>query len=57
MSLYVSSIVLYMVRGNDIHLAKRLQYAALSLVRPSSSFRIGSHIGHDKEAIDVGSRG
>ena len=27
---------------------KRLQYALLSLVGPSSSFRIGSHIGHDK---------
>lgn len=47
MSLYVSSSVLYMVRRNDIHLAKRLQYAALSLMGPSSSSRIGSHIGRD----------
>ena len=37
-----------MVRCNDIHLAKRLQDALLSLVGPSSSFRIGSHIGRDK---------
>ena len=29
-------------------LQKRLQYALLSLVGPSSSFKIGSHIGHDK---------
>src|SRR3954467_8320625 len=29
-------------------LQKRLQYALLSLVGPSSSFRIGSHLGHDK---------
>ena len=29
-------------------LPKRLQYALLSLVGPSSSFRIGSHIGRDK---------
>ena len=27
---------------------KRLQYALLSLVGPSSYFRIGSHLGHDK---------
>ena len=37
-----------MVRCNDIHLAKACQYAVLSLVGPSSSFRIGSHIGRDK---------
>ena len=36
-----------MVRCNDIHLAKAFQYAALSLVGPSSSSQIGSHIGHD----------
>ena len=36
-----------MVRCNDIHLAKRLQYTALSLVGPSSSSRIGSHIECD----------
>src|SRR3954470_897425 len=29
-------------------LQKRLQDALLSLVGPSSSFRIGSHLGHDK---------
>ena len=29
-------------------LQKRLQDALLSLVRPSSSFRIGSHLGRDK---------
>ena len=29
-------------------LQKRLQYGLLSLVGPSSSFRIGSHIGRDK---------
>ena len=29
-------------------LQKRLQDALLSLVGPSSSFRIGSHIGRDK---------
>ena len=37
-----------MVRCNDIHLAKAFQYAGLSLVGPSSSFWIGSHIGRDK---------
>ena len=37
-----------MVRCNDIHLPKEFQYAGLSLVGPSSSFRIGSHIGRDK---------
>ena len=37
-----------MVRCNDIHLAKAFQYAGLSLVGPSSSFWIGSHIGCDK---------
>ena len=36
-----------MVRCNDIHLAKACQYALLSLVGPSSSFRIESHIGRD----------
>ena len=40
-----------MVRCNDIHLAKACQYALLSLVGPSSSFRIGSHLGRD---IDPG---
>ena len=37
-----------MVRCNDIHLAKAFQYAVLSLVGPSSLFRIVSHIGRDK---------
>ena len=37
-----------MVQFNDIHLAKVFQYAALSLVGPSSCSRIGSHIGRDK---------
>ena len=37
-----------MVRCNDIHLAKAFQYAVLSLVGPSSLFRIISHIGRDK---------
>ena len=36
-----------MVRCNDIHLEKVCQYAVLSLVGPSSSFRIESHIGRD----------
>ena len=35
-------------RCNDIHLAKAYQYAVLSLVGPSSLFRIVSHIGRDK---------
>ena len=37
-----------MVRCNDIHLAEACQYAVLSLLGPSSSFRIESHIGCDK---------
>ena len=37
-----------MVRCNDIHLAKAFQYVVLSLVGPSSLFRIVSHIGRDK---------
>ena len=37
-----------MVWCNDIHLVKRLQYTLLSLVGPTSSSRIGSHIGRDK---------
>ena len=37
-----------MVRCNDIHLAKACQYAVLSLVGPSSLFRIVSHIGRDR---------
>ena len=41
-----------MVRCNDIHLAKAFQYAGLSLVGPSSSSRIGSHIGRDMFTID-----
>src|SRR6266536_921222 len=32
-------------------LQKRLQYALLSLVGPSSSFRIGSHIGRDTTTL------
>ena len=36
---------------NDIHLAKAFQYAVLSLVGPSSLFRIVSHIGRDKLVI------
>ena len=42
-----------MVRCNDILLAKVFQYVALSLVGPSSSSRIGSHIGRDN-LLDVG---
>ena len=42
-----------MVRCNDIHLAKAFQYAALSLVGPSSSSRIESHIGCDTLAKHV----
>ena len=34
-------------------LQKRLQYALLSLVGPSSSFRIGSHIGRDKLVLET----
>ena len=34
-----------MVRCNDIHLAKVFQYAALSLVGPSSSSQIGCILG------------
>ena len=37
---------------NDIHLAKACQYAVLSLVGPSSPFRIVSHIGRDKLVSD-----
>ena len=37
-----------MVRSNDIHLAKAYQYGVLSLVGPSSLFKIVSRIGHDK---------
>ena len=33
-------------------LHKRLQVALLSLVGPSSSFRIGSHLGRDKLASE-----
>ena len=33
-------------------LQKRLQDALLSLVGPSSSFRIGSHLGHDKLVLE-----
>ena len=44
-----------MVQYNDIHLAKRLQYTALSLVGPSSSSRIGSHIECDtRDTTQVG---
>ena len=45
---YVSPTIMYMVRCNDIRLAKRLQYALLSLVGPPSTSRIGSYIGRDK---------
>ena len=41
-----------MVRCNDIHLAKVCQYAVLSLVGPSSSFRIESHIGRDNVGVE-----
>ena len=40
---------------NDIHLAKAFQYAGLSLVGPSCSFWIGSHIGRDKLVSEPGS--
>ena len=33
-------------------LQKRLQDALLSLVGPSSSFRIGSHLGRDKLVLE-----
>src|SRR3954465_5598454 len=33
-------------------LQKRLQDALLSLVGPSSSFRIGSHLGRDNKCLD-----
>ena len=33
---------------NDIHLAEAFQYVVLSLLGPSSLFRIVSHIGRDK---------
>ena len=36
-------------------LQKRLQDALLSLMGPSSSFRIGSHLGHDKLVSEPGS--
>ena len=48
MYLYVSPSIMYVVRCNDIHLAKAFQYAGLSLVGPSSFFWIGSHIGREK---------
>jgi len=48
MPLVCIPIYYVMVRCNDIHLAKAFQYATLSLVRPLSSSRIGSHIGRDK---------
>ena len=52
-SLYlVFSSIQYMVCCNDIHLAKRLRYALLSLVELSSSLRIGSHIGRDKLVLE-----
>ena len=50
-ALYASCMyphVLCNVDNNDIHLAKAFQYAVLSLVGPSSLFRIVSHIGRDK---------
>ena len=34
-------------------LQKRLQDALLSLVGPSSSFRIGSHLGRDRSSLGV----
>ena len=37
----------YEIFGGGTHLAKAFQYAGLSLVGPSSSFWIGSHIGRD----------
>ena len=46
-ALYVSPNIMY-CWCNDIHLAKAFQYAVLSLVGPSSLFRIVSHIGRDK---------
>ena len=39
--------IFYEVFGGGTHLAKAFQYAGLSLVGPSSSFGIGSHIGRD----------
>jgi hypothetical protein len=54
MPLSVSPDVLYMVRCNDIHLAKRLQYALLSLEGSPSSSRIGPHIGRDTISVKSG---
>ena len=45
-ALYVSPYIM-LCRCNDIQLAKACQYAVLSLVGPSSLFRIVSHIGSD----------
>ena len=52
MSFVCITIYYVMVRCNDIHLAKRLQYALLSLVGPSYSSRIGLHIGRDIDKVD-----
>jgi hypothetical protein len=42
-----------MVCCNDIHFAKRLRYALLSLLGLLSSFRIGPHIGRYISFVDV----
>ena len=46
--LYVSTTIMLWFDVMISTLQKRLQDALLSLVGPSSSFRIGSHLGRDK---------
>ena len=51
MALYAPYLYPHLLCNVDVMIStlqKRLQYELLSLVGPSSSFRIGSHIGRDK---------
>ena len=51
MALFASCMYPHLLCNVDVMIStlqKRLQYALLSLVGLSSSFRIGSHIGRDK---------
>ena len=51
MAFYVSCMYPHLLCNVDVMIStlqKRLQDALLSLVGPSSSFRIGSHLGRDR---------
>ena len=54
-ALYASGMYPHLLRNVDVMIStlqKHLQYALLSLVGPSSSFRIGLHIRHDKLVLE-----